>query len=148
MDLNKTRILIAKFEAGTTTIAEEQQLKTYFLGNVVAPEFESYKSLFDFYKNEKNQKMKPNIQIRKPKKETKWLSIAATIVVIMSIGVFGYLHFETEKTTTLGSYNNPETAFKATQKALSMLSKNVNVGIKNALIIQEFENSKNLIFKK
>ncbi len=148
MDLNKIRILIEKFDQGTTTLNEEQELKSYFSENAIAAEFEGYKSIFDFYKHDKNQTMKPNINFKKPKKSTKWFPIAATITVFLGIVVVGYVNIKTEKPTILGTYNNPETAFKATQNALSMLSKNVNVGIKNALIIQEFENSKNLIFKK
>lgn len=148
MDLNKISNLLEKYDQGTTTLAEEQELKSYFLGNNIAPEMQGYKSIFEFYNHEKNQTMSSNIKFKKPKNRIKWFSIAATITVFFGIAIVGYVNLKSEKTTTLGTYNNPETAFKATQNALSMLSKNVNVGIKNALIIQEFENSKNLIFKK
>jgi len=45
------------------------------------------------------------------------------------------------------NYKSPEAAFEATQKALSILSKNVNVGIESVSYINEFQNSKELIFK-
>jgi len=45
------------------------------------------------------------------------------------------------------NYKSPEAAFKAIQKALSMLSENVNVGIESVSYINEFQNSKELIFK-
>jgi hypothetical protein len=45
------------------------------------------------------------------------------------------------------NYKSPEAAFKAIQKALSMLSENVNVGIESMEYINEYEYSKALIFK-
>jgi hypothetical protein len=48
----------------------------------------------------------------------------------------------------LGTYDNPEEALAATQKALAMLSNNVNVGIESVQYIQEYEQSKNKIFKQ
>jgi hypothetical protein len=45
------------------------------------------------------------------------------------------------------NYKSPEAAFNATQKALYMLSENVNVGIESIEYINEFQNSKELIFK-
>jgi hypothetical protein len=45
------------------------------------------------------------------------------------------------------NYKSPEAAFNATQKALSMLSENVNVGIESVEYINEYDYSKDLIFK-
>jgi len=65
----------------------------------------------------------------------------------LGIGFFGYYKNPTAK-EDLGTYENPEVAFKATQKALTLLSNNVNVGVKSVQYIEEYENSKNFIFKK
>jgi len=47
----------------------------------------------------------------------------------------------------LGSYDNPQEAFEQTQKALALLSENVNVGIESVKYVQEYENAKNKVFK-
>ena len=46
----------------------------------------------------------------------------------------------------LGTFKTPEIAFLETQKALQMLSSNVNVGINSVAYIDEFQNTKNKIF--
>jgi hypothetical protein len=74
------------------------------------------------------------------------LSIAASVIVLLGISTFTYLH-QPEKANDLGTYESPEEAFEATQKALSMLSKNVNVGIESVTYINEFQNSKKSVFK-
>ena len=48
----------------------------------------------------------------------------------------------------LGTYDNPEVALKETQKALALLSTHVNTGIESVNYIREYEDSKQLIFKK
>ena len=48
----------------------------------------------------------------------------------------------------LGTYDNPEQAFQETQKALNMLSKNVNVGVEGMSYIGEYEKTRTSIFKK
>ncbi len=47
----------------------------------------------------------------------------------------------------LGSYDNPQEAFEQTQKALALLSQNVNIGIESVKYVQEYENAKNRVFK-
>jgi hypothetical protein len=56
---------------------------------------------------------------------------------------------ETKNKTTgeLGTYDDPEVAFRETQKALNLVSENVNVGIKSVEYVNEYQESKNLIFK-
>ncbi len=47
-----------------------------------------------------------------------------------------------------GTYDDPEVAFKETQKALAMISKNVNTGIESVNYITEYQTSKEKIFKE
>ena len=47
----------------------------------------------------------------------------------------------------LGTYDDPEKAFQETQKALNLLSKNVNVGVEGMQYVQEYQQSTELIFK-
>ncbi|WP_158614755.1 hypothetical protein [Flavobacterium sp. RSP49] len=50
------------------------------------------------------------------------------------MGIATYVLFDlhaTNENTNLGTFENPEAAFRANQKALSVLSKNMNIGIKS-----------------
>src|SRR3954462_15088277 len=73
-----------------------------------------------------------------------WFSIAGSILVIAAYGFFNYNVIQNQN---LGTYDDPEVAFKETQKALSRLSVHLNTGIESVQYIKEYDNSKNLIFK-
>lgn len=80
---------------------------------------------------------------------SKWWSIAASFLVLLGVGVYGYLNSDnSNKKQNLGSFDNPEVAFIETQKALLMLSININTAYDGMQYIKEYENSKNLIFKQ
>lgn len=76
-----------------------------------------------------------------------WLSIAASVVVLFGAGLFLYNNNVANQDHSFGTYDNPEIAFQETQKALQLLSTNVNVGIESVKYVNEYQQSKNLIFK-
>ncbi len=74
--------------------------------------------------------------------------MSASTTVAVLIGVGGYMYFGSNTTNQdLGSYNSPEEAFAATQEVLNLLSHHVNTGIESVQYVQEYEDSKHLIFK-
>ena len=156
MELDKIEIILEKYFQGESTIAEEKELKDYFSSPDVAQHLEQYQPMFGYFSQVKEQKSTQEIPLitksRDKKRNMAWLSIAASVVVLLGIGTFMYV---SEKNTApvvaqseLGTYDNPEEALAATQKALAMLSNNVNVGIESVQYIQEYEQSKNKIFKQ
>jgi hypothetical protein len=152
MELNRIENIIEKYFQGETSIAEEKELKEYFSSSDVAQHLEQYKPMFGYFSQVKTQKSMQEIPLQSKKRNVAWLSIAASVVVLLGIGTFMYV---SEKNTPpvvaqseLGTYDNPEEALAATQKALAMLSNNVNVGIESVQYIQEYEQSKNKIFKQ
>ena len=152
MELNKIENILEKYFQGETTIAEENQLKEYFSSSNVAQHLEQYKPMFGYFSQVKQQKSTQNIPLKTKKRNVAWLSIAASVVVLLSIGTYFYV---SEKNTApvvaqteLGTYDDPEEALEATQKALALLSSNVNVGIESVQYIKEYEQSKNKIFKQ
>jgi hypothetical protein len=146
MELNRIETILEKYFQGETSISEEKELKNYFSSSDVAQHLEQYKPLFGYFSKAKNQEFSQSIPLQTKKRNVTWLSIAASVVVLLGIITFSYLHQPEEK-NDLGTYQSPEAAFEATQKALSLLSENVNVGIESVSYINEFENSKELIFK-
>ena len=152
MEFNKIEDLLEKYFQGETTIAEEKELKAYFSSPNVAQHLEQYKPMFGYFSQVKEQKSTQEIPLQTKKRNVAWLSIAASAVVLLGIGTYFYT---SEKNTApvvaqseLGTYDNPEEALVATQKALALLSNNVNVGIESVQYIKEYEESKNKIFKQ
>ncbi len=152
MEFNKIEDILEKYFQGETSIAEENQLKEYFSSSNVAQHLEQYKPMFGYFSQVKQQKSTQTIPLKTKKRNVAWLSIAASAVVLLGIGTYFYVG---EKDTApvvaqseLGTYDDPEEALAATQKALALLSNNVNVGIESVQYIKEYEQSKNKIFKQ
>lgn len=153
MEWNKIEILLEKYFQGETSIAEEKELTNYFSSQNVAQHLEHYKLLFGYFPLAKEQKSLQEtpliLNTREKKRNFAWLSIAASVVVLLGIGTYGYFNYDKAVyNRDLGTYDDPQIAFRETQKALSQLSNHVNVGIESVQYIQEFNNSKNLIFKQ
>lgn len=162
MEFNKIEDILEKYFQGETTIAEENKLKEYFSSSNVAQHLEQYKPMFGYFSQVKQQKstQEPEIPaqtdeaipLKSKKRNVAWLSIAAAAVVLLGVGT--YFNVSKKSTapvvaqTELGTYDDPEEALAATQKALALLSNNVNVGIESVQYIKEYEQSKNKIFKQ
>jgi len=146
MELTKIETILEKYFQGETSVSEEKELKNYFSSSDVAHHLVHYKPMFGYFSKATEQKFNQTILLQAKKQYVGWLSIAASVVVLLGISTFTYLH-QPKQMDDLGTYESPEEAFEATQKALSMLSEKVNVGIESVSYINEFQNSKELIFK-
>ncbi|MBO9586178.1 MAG: hypothetical protein J7574_18590 [Flavobacterium sp.] len=153
MELNKIEEILEKYFQGETSIAEENQLKEYFSSPNVAQHLEQYKPMFGYFSQAKEQKSTYEIPLQSKKRNVAWLSIAASAVLLLGIGTYFFVSEQNDTAavasqTELGTYDDPEEALKATQKALALLSNHVNVGIESVQYIKEYEQSKNKIFKQ
>ncbi|WP_035667602.1 hypothetical protein [Flavobacterium sp. 83] len=149
MELNKIEILLEKYFQGETSIAEENELRTYFSSPDVAQHLEQYKLIFGYFSLPKEQMLKQEIPLQSKKHYVAWLSIAASVVVLLGIGAYiFYNNDNVNEKQDLGTYDDPEVALKETQKALALLSNHVNVGIESVYYIKEYQESKELIFKQ
>ncbi|HEU4788706.1 MAG TPA: hypothetical protein VFS71_03385 [Flavobacterium sp.] len=147
MEFNKMEALLEKYFEGETSIAEENELKDYFSSSNVAPHLEQYRPLFGYFTEAKEQKLTNNVFPVSKKRKLAWLSIAASIVVLMGVGTYTYFNTNSVKENKeLGTYDDPEEAFEATQKALAMLSDNVNVGVEGVQYLQVYEVTKDKVF--
>lgn len=149
MELDRIEKLLEKYFEAETNIAEEKDLKKYFASSDVAQHLEQYKPIFGFTVQAKQEKFNGAISLKtKKRKNVVWLSVAASIVVLLSIGLFTYSNYNQPKSNDLGTIDDPEVAFRETQKALAMISEHVNKGIGSMSYLNEYEQSKNKIFKK
>lgn len=146
MELDKIEILLEKYFDGETTIAEENELKIYFSSSDVAQHLEHYQGMFGYFSAAKEQKFEQELPLKtKARNKVAWLSVAATIVILL--GMFTFFNQNISQSQDLGTYDDPEKAFQETQKALNLLSKNVNVGVGGMQYVQEYQKSTELIFK-
>jgi hypothetical protein len=148
MALDKIEILLEKYFEAQTTIAEERELKAYFSSDNVAPPLEQYKPIFGYAVQAKQEQYTATIPLNTTKrKSVVWLSVAASVAVLLGVGLFTFNHYNQPKPQALGTINDPEVAFRETQKALAMISEHVNKGIGSMSYLNEYEQSKNKIFK-
>ena len=145
MELDRIEILLEKYFEGETSIAEENELKAYFSSADVAQHLEHYKAMFGYFSSAKEQKFEQQIPLKSKKLQVAWLSVAASVVILL--GMFTFYNRNISHSEDLGTYNDPEKAFEETQKALNLLSKNVNVGVESMHYVNEYQQSKHLIFK-
>jgi hypothetical protein len=149
MESDKIKIQLEKYFRAETSIAEENELRDYFSSSDVPPSLEQYKPIFGYLTLAKEQRHNKVIVLKSRKRDWTWLSIAASAVVVLGIGTYGYFnYYNADQDQNLGTYDDPEVAFRETQKALSRLSTNLNTGFESMQYIQEYEDSKNLIFKQ
>lgn len=149
MALDRIEILIEKYFEGETSIAEEKELKAYFSSSDVAQHLEQYKPVFGYFSQAKQEQFTASIPLKSRKKQKRlaWLSVAASLVVMLGIGFFAYQNTSEPTEENLGVIDDPEIAFKETQKALALISKHVNTGIESVNYLGEYQQSKNKIFK-
>lgn len=149
MDIDKIKIQLDKYFRAETSIAEENELRDYFSSPYVPPSLERYKPIFGCLTLEKEKHFNQKNHLKSRKRNWIWLSVAASVVVLLGIGVYGYFnYYNADQDQNLGTYDDPEVAFRETQKVLSSLSTNLNTGFESMQYICEYENSKNLIFKQ
>ncbi len=149
MELDKVERILEKYFEGETTSAEEKELKDYFASTNVAQHLEHYKPMFGYFSQAKQEQYNAVIPLKtKKRKIASWISIAAAVIVLLGLGTFTFMNYNTTTSKDLGTYDDPEVAFRETQKALALISKHVNTGIESVGYINEYELSKNKIFKK
>lgn len=146
MESNKIEQLLELYLEGETTSAEEKELQYYFSSSNVAPHLEQYKPLFNYFSQAKKQEYLKEFPKQHKNPKLRWISIAASVVLVLGVGSYLFLN-ESHQNKDLGTYDDPEIAFRETQKALALLSNHVNTGIESVHYIEEYQNSKNLIFK-
>ena len=155
MELNKIEEIVEKYFEGESTVNEEKILQHYFSSGNVAPHLEQYTTLFTYFVTAKNEQYTEDVSTFKTLKLQKsskkvnflWFSVAASVLILMGIGVYFFYASESLNTKEgLGTYDDPKIAFEETQRALNLLSNNVNVGIESVQYVEEYEIAKSRIF--
>ena len=148
MELNKIEKLLEKYFAAATTIEEEKELKDYFSSSNFAPTLDQYKPIFVYAVQAKQEQFIAPITLKNNKRsKIVWLSIAASVAVLLGVVLLTFNQYNELESQDLGTIDDPNIAFRETQKALNMISEHVNKGIGSVKYINEYEQTKNKIFK-
>jgi hypothetical protein len=137
MELANIEKLIEKYLNAESSLQEESTLKTYFLSENVAPHLQEYQSMFSYFQHSKDETYTKTIQLETKKKNYRWLSVAASVALLISVFV-GKQAYEDHKQKVL---------FNQVQTAIGLLSKNLNKGDKAVATLYTYENTVNKIFK-
>ena len=138
MELANIEKLLEKYLNAETSITEEKELKNYFSSDNVAPHLAEYQALFGYFSTSKNERYTKTIQLKSQKQRWKWLSVAASIVLLVSV-YSGYENIQQRKA---------ERVYTETIGALELLSTNLNKGNVAIAQLQRFEDTTNKIFKQ
>lgn len=150
MGLDRIEKIVEKYFEGETSSAEEKELKIYFSSSDVAEHLKQYQSIFGYFAQEKGKTLHKELSLPTKKQNVvMWLSIAASVVLLLGVGTS--LYFASNSSNDFVSCNSeddPEKVLQETQKALALVSEKLNTGIESVNYINEYENSKNKIFKE
>ncbi len=133
-------ILIEKYLEGTTSLAEEKELKAYFSSEEIAPELMEYAPLFGFFASERTKNYEPKIKKNSKNDRYMWFGIAAGIAII--IGIF---FFQPKQQNDLGTIKDPELALQKTKEVLNFISKEMNQGKGGLVYLTEIESTKKVL---
>lgn len=138
MESIEVEVLLEKYFNTETTLQEENLLKEYFLSEYVAEHLEQYRPMFNYFAQSKTEELTKEVNLNTIKKVNwKWLSIAASIVLIFSV-YNGYQYMENERA---------KIAFQETHVAFQLLAKNLNKGAGAVMYLDEYESTTNKVFK-
>ena len=159
MELANIEQLLEAYFEGNTTLAQEQELRAFFGTSEVPAHLEVYRSMFMGFDLAKDESMGNEIAHVKPIRNNRFWNYSIAASLMIAIGVTGYML--TQSTNGLTSEEQEAlAAFKKTKEIMYMFSENLNEGtasvahlnefsngISNISVLNQFNESKNLILK-
>lgn len=143
MELDRIEKLLDKYFDATTTVAEEEQLRKYFLQQDVAPHLEQYAPMFNYMSKAKEERFTKPVPLTPKRNYLKWASVAAVAVLMFG---FYFLRPEPRPVTLADEYTPEEIA--SAQEAFALLAMNFNKGTEQLYYLEEFEKTTNKFLTK
>jgi hypothetical protein len=142
MEYNKIRELLEKYWEGETSLEEEEMLRSFYAAehNDLPADLLEAQPLFRYFTAEANLELPelPAIstviaQLPPVKPWEHWMKSAAVFLIAIGLGYAGRQYQEKQHRMEVvfaqrDTYEDPQQAFAATQKALRLLAKNLNKG--------------------
>lgn len=142
MEYSNIRALLERYWACETTEEDEATLRFFFATNedALPADLQEAAPLFQYFHTETHTV--PEIEIHGPWEETKiirpfwqgWMKYAAVLLVALGVGhsVYNFQQKNRNDATSQlafrDTFDDPKVAYEETQKALAIISKNLNKG--------------------
>lgn len=139
MELDKVKKLIEKYFEAETSLQEEKFLKEYFSGDLIDEELAQYKPFFGYFKENRQELKQIEIALPQKRNPLKWLSIAALLMLMVS--VYSYQNYQAQQK------KEAQIAFEQTQKALKLISQNLNKGNGAVAQLKYYNEAQEIVFK-
>ena len=144
MELANIEKLVEKYLNAETTLQEETTLKNYFTEGSVAPHLQEYAYMFTYFATIKDETYTKTIQLepkKSKKRNFKWLSVAASVMLLFSvfIGKTQYEEYQQRK--------KAELIYAQVSKGLQILSTNLKKGEQAVAQLYIHENKINKALK-
>ena len=142
MESKRIEQLLAKYLNAETTIQEETILSEYFTGTEIAPHLEEYQAIFLYFAQSKTEYSTKTIQLNTRKKNWKWLSVAASVALLVSV-YFGSNIIKGDD----GMTTEQQAQYAEVMSTLKLLSTSLNKGNEAMANLYVYENTVNKILK-
>jgi hypothetical protein len=137
MELYKIEKLLEKYLNAETSLQEEVTLKNYFSKGDVAPHLQYYTAMFSYFNLSKEERSTSTIQLKTKKTNWKWLSVAASVTLMISVYMGGSYYQE----------QKAKAQYAEVMSTLKLLSTNLNKGNEAMANLYAYENTVNKILK-
>lgn len=139
MELVKIEALLEKYFDAETSVQEEHLLKEFFSSDEVPEHLEVYRPMFAFAVKESKLKDQSPYRLKTKRRLSPMMKIAASITVIVSIGIFAKQYQERKQA---------EFAYEQTMMAMELIADHFDKAKESISYLEVYEESKNKIFKK
>lgn len=164
MDYNHIKSLLDKYWEGETSLQDENELKMYFSSNQVDEKLKPYKSLFQFFSDEREDSSTVGLEQKilaeiegKPKKIKRispWRPLLKYAAAIAFVMFSGYAVFQNTMNGTMNEsvvyHDDPQDAIEAyneVKAALALVSNKLDKGTSTAALGLSKTKNTNGIFK-
>jgi hypothetical protein len=157
MEFKEIDHLIKKYFDGETSLEEENKIRHFLMqGDPLPEKYESMKAIFLFFNSESEKKSRLKLEsiIARPRKQWKigrisYFAAAACMALVLG---FWFMTNHGEEKKVFAYINgrpveNRELAYKEAQKALLLVSKNLNKGTEKISHLSEFDKAMAIVNK-
>ncbi|AEE20926.1 hypothetical protein JM84_1739 [Dokdonia sp. Hel_I_63] len=143
---NIEKLLDGYFE-GATTLKEEQELRTYFTSDHVAPHLEKYASMFTAFSVASKETYDAQIVLPHKQRSKSIYRFAASAAAAVIVGLVLWTQNTQVDASISTNYENEELAILKTKQALGMMSQMINQSTTQLEVVQEFDKASSTLFK-